>query len=318
MKRLRQMRAAGGDVVIVRANVASRDQMRAAFELAETTWGGVNGVVHAAGHIDSGAFPAIVDTDDRICARHFEPKVEGLRVLDELLQSRRPDFCLLTSSISTVIGAWGFAAYAAANAFMDAFARCRSREAEGVAWIGTNWDGWPSADTDEVLRRRKPTDLVMTRAEGVEVFGRILSMSTQVPIVISTADLDARIEQWFGSTKEIEPAVEAPEQTSHPRPALATPYAPPETEIERQIAAVWAELIRTAQVGIHDSFYELGGDSLLATQVVTRLRDRYGFAISLRQFMEAGTVASLAQLLEPAPVEEMAGVREEREEIEIE
>jgi amino acid adenylation domain-containing protein len=320
MRRVRRIRAAGGEVVVVRANVGSPDQMRKAFELAETTWGAVHGVVHAAGHIDSGAFPSIADTDDRICARHFETKVEGLRVLDELLQSRRPDFCLLTSSISTVIGGWGFAAYAAANAFMDAFARWRSREATGIAWIGTRWDGWPSADTDEVLGRRKPTDLVMTRAEGIEVFGRILSMSNPVPVVISTADLDARIEQWFGSRKETGPAAEARQKTSHPRPDLETPYAPPRTEIERQLAAVWTELIGTAQVGIHDSFYELGGDSLLATQIVTRLRDRHGFAITLRAFLESGTVAELARRLEATRRESdaEADAHEEREEIEIE
>jgi NAD(P)-dependent dehydrogenase (short-subunit alcohol dehydrogenase family)/acyl carrier protein len=320
IRRVCRMRAAGGEVVVVRANVASPDQMREAFELAETTWGAVHGVVHAAGHTDSSAFPAIVDTDDRICARHFETKVEGLWVLDGLLRSRRPDFCLLTSSISTVIGGWGFAAYAAANAFMDAFARCRSREAAGVAWIGTNWDGWPSAETEEVLRRRTPTDLVMTRAEGVEIFGRILSMSNRVPVVISTADLEARIERWFGSKKETEPATEPRQKTSHPRPDLETPYAPPETEIERQVAAVWAELIGTVQVGIHDSFYELGGDSLLATRIVTRLRDRLGLAISLRAFLESGTVAELARRLEETRRESAAeaDAGEEREEIEIE
>jgi acyl carrier protein len=310
------MRAAGGEVIVAQANVASRDEMRKAFERVEEVWGAVHGVVHAAGVVDADAFQAIIDTDDRIRARHFEPKVEGLCVLDELLRSRRPDFCLVTASISTTLGGWGFAAYAAANAFMDAFARSRSR-AGAVPWIGTNWDGWPAGETDDVLRNRKPTDFVMTRAEGVEAFGRILSMSNPVPVVISTADLDARIDQWFGP-KKTEPAAEPASHTSHPRPNLDTAYVPPETELERTIALVWAELLGTANVGIHDSFYELGGDSLLATQIVTRLRDRCGLAISLRGFLEAGTVAALSQQLEATKPPIDADMSAEREEIEIE
>jgi amino acid adenylation domain-containing protein len=314
IKRVRQMRASGGEVFVVQANVTSRDDMTKAFEQVEAVWGAVHGVVHAAGIVDADAFQAIVDTDDALCARHFEPKVEGLRVLDELLRNRRPDFCLVTSSISTTLGGWGFAAYAAANAFMDAFARSRSRDG-AIPWICTNWDAWPARETDEV-RHRTPTDLVMTRAEGVEAFGRILAMPDAVPVVISTGDLDARVEQWF-SPKTTEPIDQPQQAASHPRPNLETAYAAPQNELERSIAQVWSELLGTAQVGIHDSYYELGGDSLLATQIVTRLRDRYGLAISLRQFLEAGTVASLARLLAPEIVEEMAGAHEEREEIEI-
>jgi NAD(P)-dependent dehydrogenase (short-subunit alcohol dehydrogenase family)/acyl carrier protein len=314
MRRVRQMRAAGGDVVVVPANVASRDQMRAAFERAEATWGAVHGVVHAAGFVDAQAFREIVNTDDGICALHFEPKVEGLRVLDELLQSRRPDFCLLTSSISTTLGGWGFAAYAAANAFMDAFARSRSR-AGAVTWIGTNWDGWPAGEPEDVSRRRGPDDFVMTRLEGVEAFGRILAMPDAVPVVISTGDLDARIERWFG--QRTEPAAQPQPVANHPRPNLETAYAAPQTELERSIAQVWEELLGTARVGIHDSYYELGGDSLLATQIVTRLRDRLGLAITLRGFLEAGTVAALAHSIEAAKPAIVAEMSDEREEIEI-
>jgi amino acid adenylation domain-containing protein len=316
IKRVLRIRAAGGEVLIVRANVASIAQMREAFERADAAWGTVHGVIHAAGHIDHDAFEGIAETDDRVCARHFEPKIEGLCVLDELLRGRRPDFCLVTSSISTVLGGWGFAAYASANAFMDAFARCRSR-ASTVPWIGTNWDGWPPGETEEVLSRRKSTDLVMTRAEGVEAFGRILAMSNPAPVVISTADLEARIEHWFRPGGNIQPTAETQAVPNHPRPSLPTAYAPPETDLQRSIAKIWAELLGTAEIGIHDSFFELGGDSLLATQIVTRLRDTCGIRISLKAFLETATIADLARLLEVASPGLDEGVAVVREEIEI-
>jgi acyl carrier protein len=76
--------------------------------------------------------------------------------------------------------------------------------------------------------------------------------------------------------------------------ATAT-YEAPRTPLEREIAALWAEVLGAARVGIHDNFFELGGHSLLATQIVARLRDRYQVEIPLQHLFDAPTVAALAE-----------------------
>ncbi|NGO73759.1 phosphopantetheine-binding protein, partial [Streptomyces boncukensis] len=84
------------------------------------------------------------------------------------------------------------------------------------------------------------------------------------------------------------------------RPELSVPYAAPATPREKEVVAVWEEVLGIDSIGVHDNFFDLGGESLLAMQLVARLRDRCGTALSLRRVFDAPTVAELVPLLEQA------------------
>ncbi|MEM7353574.1 MAG: amino acid adenylation domain-containing protein, partial [Acidobacteriota bacterium] len=71
----------------------------------------------------------------------------------------------------------------------------------------------------------------------------------------------------------------------------------PRTPLEEQLAAIWADVLGRQRVGIHDDFLALGGHSLRATQVVSRIRSQLRAEITIRQVMEVTTVAELARLL---------------------
>jgi pristinamycin I synthase 3 and 4 len=71
----------------------------------------------------------------------------------------------------------------------------------------------------------------------------------------------------------------------------------PETDTERQLAAIWAEVLRLEHVYANDNFFDLGGHSLLATQVLSRVRRELGVELPLRAMFEAGTVRALGQRL---------------------
>ena len=82
------------------------------------------------------------------------------------------------------------------------------------------------------------------------------------------------------------------------RPELAANYVAPKTTLETQIAELWAQVLKLERVGIEDNFFDLGGYSLLAMQVITRLRQAIAIELSLRTFFEAPTVAELADRIE--------------------
>jgi acyl transferase domain-containing protein len=84
----------------------------------------------------------------------------------------------------------------------------------------------------------------------------------------------------------------------YPRPNLRTAYIAPRTRLEQQLAAVWQELFGIQQIGIHDRFLDLGGNSLLSTQLVLRLRDKFDLNLSLRAVFDAPTIAQLAVMIE--------------------
>jgi acyl transferase domain-containing protein/SAM-dependent methyltransferase/acyl carrier protein len=86
------------------------------------------------------------------------------------------------------------------------------------------------------------------------------------------------------------------------RPELTTPYAEPSTDLERTVAGTWQTVLGIDRVGVDDSFFDLGGESLLAMQLVTRLREELGVALSVRRFFDAGdpTVRGLVRVIEQA------------------
>jgi len=78
------------------------------------------------------------------------------------------------------------------------------------------------------------------------------------------------------------------------RPDLDAPFVAPRTPVEEQLAQIWAEVLDLDQVGIHDNFLDLGGNSLMATQVISRVRDAFQVELPLRSLFETPTVADLA------------------------
>jgi amino acid adenylation domain-containing protein len=94
--------------------------------------------------------------------------------------------------------------------------------------------------------------------------------------------------------------VSRPAQARQPRPSLETPYAPPSSALERQVAEVWQDVLGIEAVGLHDGYFELGGDSLLAIRLLGRVRSEAEAQVSLESFLAAPTVAGLAGLVTAA------------------
>ncbi len=78
-------------------------------------------------------------------------------------------------------------------------------------------------------------------------------------------------------------------------------HVAPRTAVEKIIAEVWAELLDRPDVGVEDDFFALGGHSLTALRVISRLRSRLDTAVTLRAFFEARTITRLAQKLKETP-----------------
>lgn len=91
------------------------------------------------------------------------------------------------------------------------------------------------------------------------------------------------------------PALPAPEAE---RLEVAGAYVAPRTPVEEAIAGMWAEVLALPKVGVHDDFFKQGGHSLMATRIVSRLRERFGLELPLRVMFEARTVAELAEVVE--------------------
>ena len=79
-----------------------------------------------------------------------------------------------------------------------------------------------------------------------------------------------------------------------------TPYVAPRSEVERRLAAIWAKMLGVDQIGVHDDFFDLGGDSLLAVRVMTRVCDALGVDLPAATLFLRPTIARLAVAVEAA------------------
>ena len=145
------LRARGAEVGIVAADVVDAAQVARAVEATKARFGGLHGVIHAAGALDP--MPAI-DKVPESAARVFGPKVHGAFHLDALLSDEPLDFMFQISSQASQSPAPGQVDYAAANAVLDALAQNRAERIRGLS-CAIGWGAWQ--DIGLAVRRLRQT-----------------------------------------------------------------------------------------------------------------------------------------------------------------
>jgi len=83
----------------------------------------------------------------------------------------------------------------------------------------------------------------------------------------------------------------------HERPDLDTPYTGPRNEIEEKLVTIWQDLFAIEQIGIHDEFFELGGDSVMAVQAISRIKDIFEVDVHVGDIFEKPTIDELAEFI---------------------
>ncbi len=291
--RIKNLEEVGAEVQVIVADVSDKEQMAHARRLAEERFGEIHGVIHTAGIMADEHFKPIAQLDRETCEMHFGPKIHGTRVLAEVFNDKPLDFCILTSSLSTVLGGIGLYAYSAANNFMDTFAREQNR-VYGKNWISINWDEWQRDRAPSCVRNT----VTITGEEGKEALKRILAMNSPgtPQVVISCSNLDQRLRQWVlpisAPVSETGALDEPPDANSaaHQRPQLQNIYEGPHTDAEKIAAEIWEQLLGIAPVGVQDDFFALGGHSLLATKLIARMREVFRIDLPLSILFDKPTI----------------------------
>ncbi|MEW6742821.1 MAG: SDR family NAD(P)-dependent oxidoreductase [Planctomycetota bacterium] len=315
--KLLELEALGADIMVRGADVADAEEMRSVIEEVQQRFGALNGVIHAAGVVRGRSFAPLQELHRDACEEQFKPKLGGVLALEKALEGRSIDFCMLVSSLASVLGGLGFAAYAASNRFIDVFTQ--QQRQRGRPWFSVNWDAWQLRETAAPPPAGTVAALAMTRGEGTAVFDHLLHDRGLSQIIVSTADLERRLRQWV----DLQPEQAAAATPAHQRPRLSRAYVAPRNETEQQLAALWSEMFGIAEIGIHDNFFELGGHSLMAIQLVPRIRERFGVELPVPTFFELATIEKLSKHIdaltwvrqEPAPAAPHAAT--ERDEIDL-
>lgn len=284
---LRSLEQAGAEVLVFAGDVADRQRMLEVVTRTEKRFGCINGVIHCS-YVSDGEARQLRMRDST--EHMLLPKVRSALVLDEVFKHSQVDFVVHCSSLGPVGGGLGFLGHYATNAFLDAFADRSTLAQSGSFTLSINWH-----ELDEIGLPLGG----MTPEECAELFER--SLGAQLPQIL-VSPRESHVQGRGSDAISVRDQVIASERmdvatSGYPRPELGHEYAAPRNDAEQTLAVIWQEVLGIRQVGVHDSFFDLGGESLLATQLIARINHAFSVDLSLRRVIETPTVAGLARAL---------------------
>ncbi|TQK75365.1 phosphopantetheine binding protein [Brevibacillus sp. AG162] len=313
---IREIQAAGSNVLLYAADCGDETAMLRVIEDLRSRWGGLNGIVHAAGVPSAGMLYA---KEEETFKRVLRPKIQGTQVLEKLTEEEPLDFFVLFSAMTSLTGGFGQGEYAAANAYLDAFAPARTKR--GARTLTINWAVWretgmgvehgvvdqehmfhplwtqEALDAFDIALNSRLTQ-VLIGAFNFRELRKIKPLMDQprFPIILSPPLL-AQVEQL------VETAINASETREKisavdEEPVVLTGRDSGEyNEHEWQLANIWKQTLGVREVGLYDSFYELGGDSIFAAKMVNAIQVSFGLSLSMVEFLGHLTIADLARFL---------------------
>lgn len=166
-----------------------------------------------------------------------------------------------------------------------------------VAFEQSNGESHALNPSEERLARNLAMGI--TPAEGAAAFLRALAVDQRQVVISSLTmpELIAEAAQPIGGDSE--------EGQKFERPDLDSDYVEPRNDIERMLVAMWEELLGVQGVGVGDSFFDLGGHSLIAVRLFARVKKTWAVDFPISVLFEAPTVEKIA-----ARVAEIAGITE--------
>ena len=312
-----QMQYEGIEVVIEQADVSDSAQLEHVFKKIERNMPMLRGVIHAAGVLDDGSLLNL----DRVRMKNvMAPKVEGTWNLHAATVNLPLDFFVLFSSAVSVLGSPGQGNYAAASSYLDAMAYYRRNL--GLPAISINWGPWAevglAAEATERLKEQNASTQHLIKVikidQGLEILEQLLTETTP-QIVVLPFDLKNLLE-LYPTAAGMPFFAEVGGSDTHvarlyARPNLRQKYVAPRNEIERKLAELWRQTLHIDRIGVHDSFFELGGDSVLAAQILSLAQKTFGIRINPQDAFKAFTIERLAEILEAAILSKIEEMSEE-------
>ncbi|MBL3658743.1 non-ribosomal peptide synthetase/type I polyketide synthase [Fulvivirga sediminis] len=191
---IREIESYGGKIHTYSADITALSSLEEVVKTIKNEIGAVNGVINVAGTMTGDSMGLIINEGAASSIQvQFDIKIKGTINLYEVFKHHDLDFCIFSSSLTSLMGP--FSAYAAGNNFMDAFSYWIKDKVKG-RWLTINWDHLLGFDDDQ-----EDQPLAIDHNEIIDAFERIISDSHHNQVILSTADIQERIDKTYRLTK---------------------------------------------------------------------------------------------------------------------
>lgn len=291
---LKQITSQGTSIIIATGDIANYIQMKGLIEKTVALHGEIKGVFHLAGV--SGEGIAMLKDRSSMCAV-MSPKIQGIRVLSQLFNHKKLDFMVCASSLTAVAGGVGQLDYCAANLFLDYFMSQNFFE-QCNRLLTINWNSWSSIGMAAFVKSSKTHEKLYLEN----------SVTPEQAMILLEAALNADHRQIIVShvapEEERKRIIQAFEKSAIGEKKLSIPT------IEKKhawsthdiVKHIWQDLLGVAEVHENDTFYSLGGDSLIAIQLLEALESQFRINLTLQELAHFHTAHTLAKLIETRPM----------------
>jgi acyl carrier protein len=178
--------------------------------------------------------------------------------------------------------------------------------------IDNAFTGDPSPAADAVTKPEEQTDGLVTAEQGEEALRQILGAHVGPQVIWCPEGLGKRMRRSARLNRSAiaEEVTAQTGGTEVPR-TLTTPYVDPEGELELALAELWSDSLGVERVGAEDDFFDLGGNSLFAVQLVSRIGHRFSIDASAALLFDSRNVRTLAAAIEKILLEKVTALSED-------
>lgn len=303
---IRQIEALGARVTTESVDITDARQVQdwLCRHAADGGWP-VRGVVHAAGSVRD---QLLVNMSEADFTQVMAPKVAGTRVLHNAFRDHKLEFFVMFGSAGSVIAAPGQGNYAAANAFLDAFAH--QRRAQGLPALTIGWGPWSVGMVEELrlenLYAQRGIELI-TPAAGTRILDRLIHQKVAHVVAISADWARARRIGIVGALPPMFSDL-GTEDTSASDTASASSFldslaeCPPGDRFAtaaRQVRHLASGVfdLPAAEIGLDDALDDLGLDSMMAMDFRGRISAVFAVELPVLELLRGVSVNSLAARL---------------------
>jgi acyl transferase domain-containing protein/acyl carrier protein len=311
---VRDIEGMGARIIALAGDVADESTLQAHLIHLADHAPPLRGVMHAAA--DLSAAPIVALGREQICAM-LRPKIEGTVLLERLTRSLDLDFMVLFSTTTALLGASGFAHYAAANTFLDATALSSNRPGRRV--LSVNWGTWQSmrlASAESQRSFREAGLEPMAAGDALQALGSILG-GDRAQVMI--AHINWNVLKPLHETRRSRPLLarlgnEIPEMTvsadtgtrGETAPALIDRLASAPERLRREILVEFVRHEAAAVLGVEDresvaldaGLFEMGMDSLMSVELRKRLERGAGRRLPSTLTFNYPNIAALTAFLQ--------------------
>ncbi|WP_249219737.1 non-ribosomal peptide synthetase/type I polyketide synthase [Chitinophaga sp. HK235] len=276
---IERIRNNGSVVEVQPADISSPEEIKIMQEAVRQRYGNITGIIHTA----SGT---IVDLDDYSLAAMkdaFKAKVYGIDNVLNVLELSEVKFVASTSSLASLLGDVNRIEYCAANAYLD-YLSVDKKRFPGIKFIAANWNAW-QVDSIETGALQGLEKLMYSNGasheENAALFYRLINQTSYEQVAVSGLDLQQLKRELF------KPII--PQTVISQIDILEKEYS----EAEYQVALIFAELLGMEQISLHDDFFKIGGNSILAIQASHKINKVLGVEIKVADVFKHRTIALL-------------------------